>query len=272
MSAVAVLRLRKHKGDPMSDHFSCLRAVAVRLAVCAAVLPLHALAADPANLDGMWKLAAPQTSFQPEGGSIPFNANGRKRYQENKKLKAQGKVGDFDYFTARCASPGLPRAMIAAGRLRFWQRPNVYTIQFEWNRIARQIDMGGLIPQKRVGAGSGRAFGAGGDDDALVGRPFPISKGKWEGDTLVVTTEGFPGNTLVDEFVPHGFDMKLTERIRLRDQDTLEDQITIEDPEFFAKPWKTVVTYKRAPDEAFPESVCLDNLKLDNWPASGKGR
>ena len=86
-----------------------------------------------------------------------------------------------------------------------------------------------------------------------------------------MTTEGFPDNTLVDDLVPHGYDMKLTERIRLRDQDTLEDRITIEDPEYFTKPWQTVVTYKRQPDEAFPESVCLDSLNLEHWPP-GKGQ
>jgi hypothetical protein len=256
----------------MSVNFAYLRAAALRLAVCAALLPLRAVAADPVSLEGTWKLAAAQTSFKPEGGAIPFTAEGRKTYQQHKTLKTKGKIEDFDYFTTRCASPGLPRVMIAPGRLRVWQRPNLVTIQFEWNRLLRQIDMGGLIPQKRVGANSGRSIGGGTDDDSLVGRAIPISKGKWDGDTLVVTTEGFPGNTLVDDLVPHGYDMKTSERIRLRDQDTLEDQITIEDPEFFTKPWKTVVTYKRVPDEAFPENVCLDSLKLDHWPPSGKGR
>jgi hypothetical protein len=248
--------------------FSYLHAVALRLVVCAAFLPLPAIAADPANLEGMWKLAAPQSSFKPETGSIPFTAEGRKRFQQNKRDQAKGEFDNFDYATSRCASPGLPRLMLTSGRLRIWQRPGVVTIRFEWNRLYRQIDMGGLISQTRVGeAGPG-----GIDEVALVGRAIPIAKGKWEGDTLVVTTEGFPGNTLIDDLVPHGYDLKLTERLRLRDQDTLEDRITIEDPEYFTKAWQTVVTYKRQPDEAFPESVCLDSLKLDHWPPSGKGR
>jgi hypothetical protein len=248
--------------------FSYLHSVALQLAVCAVLLPLRTMAADPANLEGMWRITAPQSSFNPEGGSVPFTAEGRKVYQRNKRDQAKGDFDNFDYVTSRCASPGLPRLMLTPGRLRVWQRPGIVTIRFEWNRLFRQIDMGGLIPQTRVGA-----TGPGGSDEvALVGRAIPISKGKWEGDTLVVTTEGFPGNTLVDDLVPHGYDMKLTERIRLRDQDTLEDRITIEDPEYFTKPWQTVVTYKRQPEETFPESVCLDSLKLDHWPPSGKGR
>jgi hypothetical protein len=224
---------------------------------CAVSLSFSAVAADPANLEGTWKIAAPQGAFKPEGGSIPFTAEGRKHYQANKKLQAAGKFDDFDYATARCASPGLPRLMLTPERFRIWQRSGVIGVQFEWNRVYRQIDMGGLIPQSRVGAAGG-PFG--GDDEALVGRAIPISKGHWEGDTLVATTEGFQNNTLIDNVVPHGYDMKTTERIRLVSADTLEDRIRIEDPEYFTKPWETVVTYKRQPDEAFPEKVCLDSL------------
>ena len=226
---------------------------------CAATLSFSALAADPANLEGTWKIVAPQVAFKPEGGSIPFTAEGRKRYQQNKKLLAAGKFDEFDYATARCASPGVPRLMLTPERFRIWQRRGFVGIQFEWNRVYRQIDMGGLIPQRRIGEHSSQSAG-GGNDEALVGRPNPISKGHWDGDTLVASTEGFSDNTLLDNAVPHGYDLKTTERLRLVNADTLENRITIEDPEFFTKPWKTVVTYRRQPDEAFPEKVCLDSL------------
>jgi hypothetical protein len=236
-----------------------LSSFTVTLFLFAALPSFPALAADPANLEGTWKLAAPQGAFKPEGGAIPFTPDGRKRYQQNTKLLAAGKFDDFDYYTARCSSPGLPRLMLTPERFRVWQRSGLVGIQFEWNRVYRQVDMGGLIPQARVGA-TAVGPGGGGDDEALVGRAIPISKGHWEGDTLVVTTEGFPDNTLIDNAVPHGYDMKTTERLRLVSADTLEDRLRIEDPEFFTKPWETVVTYKRQPDEAFPEKVCLDSL------------
>jgi hypothetical protein len=77
----------------------------------------------------------------------------------------------------------------------------------------------------------------------------------------VVNTEGFDETTLIDNLVPHGDRLKLTERIRLRDSDTLEDRITIEDPDFFTHPWQTTVVYKRQQDAAFPENVCLDDWR-----------
>jgi hypothetical protein len=229
------------------------------LVLCAAAHSLPAMAADPVSLEGTWKIAAPQAAFKPEGGSIPFTTAGRKQYQQNKKLLAAGKFDDFDYATARCASPGLPRLLLTPERFRIWQRAGIVEILFEWNRLSRQIDMGGLMPQTRIGAASEVGPGLG-DESALVGRAVPISKGRWEGDTLVVTTEDFQNNTLIDNAVPHGYDLKTTERIRLVNADTLENRIRIEDPDTFTKPWETVVRYQRQPDEAFPEKVCLDGV------------
>jgi hypothetical protein len=237
---------------------------ALCLAIAVALLPTRAPAAEPANLEGTWKISAPQSTFKPEGGSLPFTDIGRKRYAENKRNLAKGDYEEYDYATARCASPGLPRLMLTAERFRIWQRAGWVAFQFEWNRLARQVDMGGLTqPQVNV---AGNSPGSS-QDDALVGRAVPISKGHWEGDTLVIDTEGFQNNTLIDNLVPHGYDLKTTERIRLKGADTLEDRITIEDPKYFTRPWQTVVTYQRQPDELFPENVCLDTRSVNGVAA-----
>lgn len=228
---------------------SYLQSIVLCFAVGFASTPRQSIAAEAVALEGTWKIAVVENSFKPQGGEIPFTEQGRKRYQENKRYLAKKNFDEYDYATARCASPGLPRLMLTPERFRIWQRSGLTTFQFEWNRLFRQIDMGGLIPQSRIIP-----------DDELVGRAVPVSKGRWEGDTLVVTTEGFSDNTLVDNLVPHGYDMKTTERIRLTSRDTLENRITVEDPEYFTRPWETVVTYQRQPDAAFPESVCLARL------------
>ena len=236
---------------------------ALWLALAAAWLPAAAPAADPVNLEGTWKTSAPQSAFKPEGGSLPFTDIGRKRYEQNKRNLAKRAYEEYDYATARCASPGLPRLMLTPERFRIWQRPGWVAIQFEWNRLARQVDLGSLTqPQLRVAPDS--LFGA---DDVIVGRGVPVSRGHWEGDTLVVETKGFQDNTLIDNLVPHGYDLKTTERIRLKGADTLEDHITIEDPKYFKQPWQTVVTYQRQPDDAFPENVCLDTRTADGAAA-----
>jgi hypothetical protein len=225
-----------------------LCAGALCIAACAAVLPLSAGGAE-ANIEGTWRIAAPQEAFKPVSGEIPFTAQGRKRYLENKRQQAKHNYDVYDIATARCASPGLPRLMLTPDRFRIWQRSGYMVFEFEWNRLFRQIDMGLSLPRIRIT-----------EDDAAVGRAVPPSMGRWEADTLLVTTEGFGLNTLVDNLVPHGYGLKLTERLHITDADTLEDRITIEDPEYFTRPWETVVTYKRQPDAAFAEDVCLDRL------------
>jgi len=229
------------------------------LAMAGALLSARAPAADPVNLEGTWKISAPQSAFKPEGGSIPFTDVGRKRYAANKRNLAKRAYEEYDYATARCASPGLPRLMLTPERFRIWQRPGWVGFQLEWNRLMRQVDLGGLTqPQVNIAGGPGSS-----EDDALVGRAIPISKGHWEGDTLVIQTEGFRDNTLIDNLVPHGYDLKTTERIRLKGADSLEDRISIEDPKYFTRPWQTVVTYQRQPDDPFPENVCLDTRSDD---------
>lgn len=208
-----------------------------------------AQAVDGPNLEGTWKISAPQSSFKPEKGAIPFTADGRRRYEQNKQARGKREYEAYDYAMARCSSPGIPRLMLTPDRFRIWQRAGLVAFQFEWNRLARHIDLGGLIPQTRLL-----------EDDEYVGRAVPISKGRWEGDTLVLTTTGFSGNTLIDDLVPLSDQLKLTERLRLTDADTLEDRITLEDANYFTRPWQTVVTYKRQPDGLFREDICLDRI------------
>lgn len=68
------------------------------------------------------------------------------------------------------------------------------------------------------------------------------SVGHWEGDTFVVNSMGFNEKTWLDHNgYPHTYDMKLEERYRLLDANTLELTMTIEDPEYYAEPFKSDV-------------------------------
>jgi hypothetical protein len=79
--------------------------------------------------------------------------------------------------------------------------------------------------------------------------PEGHSIGRWEGDTLVVDTVArkagpvgppLPGIANLSE------QAHFTERLRLLDADTLQNQMTIEDPQRFAHPWQIVIRYLRA--------------------------
>jgi hypothetical protein len=217
--------------------------VAVGLATSA-----PAQAATP-NLEGVWKIAAPTNTLKPVGGDPPFTAEGRKQYNENKRLQAKGAYDDYDITMSRCNSPGTPRLMLTPERFKIWQQLGVLTFDFEWNGALRQIDASGRPPiVDPLGRG-------------LVPTMTGTSRGHWEGDTLVAQTTNLSDRTLLDDLVPHTADLKVIERLRLLDRDTLEDRITIEDPAYFTRPWEAVVIYKRQPEELFPQDVCLDRLQ-----------
>ncbi len=85
------------------------------------------------------------------------------------------------------------------------------------------------------------------------GRPLPAmdevepkwngySVGRWEGNTLVVDSVGFDPRTWLDHNgYPHTEEMRLQERYRLIDAETLELRMTITDPEFYAQPFQSDV-------------------------------
>lgn len=227
-------------------------ALTVAFAGLLAGVPAVASAQATANLEGTWKLAAPQVTLKPvDGGEIPFTKDGKTYYDQNRKSAAKKDI-DFDQSASVCSSPGLPRIMLTANRFRILQRERVVTILFEWNRLFRQIDLrGGEQKEPEVGTMNGLSFG------------------KWEGDTLVVNSFGFLPDKLIDNYVSGSEQLKLVERLRLKDQNTLEDRITITDPQNFTRPWETVLTYKRQPDQPFPEDNCLDRKVAGQkvlWP------
>jgi hypothetical protein len=148
-----------------------------------------------------------------------------------------------------CSTPGLPRLMLTPARFRIWQRTDQVTFQFEWNRLFYQVDM------------TGRETKA-----PLIGVNIGVSRGQWQGDTLVVNSDHFGDQTLIDSLVPHSDEMKLTQRFRLIEANTLEDRITIEDPQTFTRPWEAVINYKRQPDAPFPEDMCIDRRKAGKLP------
>lgn len=222
-----------------------LRAMLAGVALCAA--SAGASQSAPSNIEGVWKIATPTTSLKPVSGAVPFTAEGRKAYEANKKLRAQGKIDEYDITLSRCSNPGVPRLALTPMRFKIWQRQKVVTFDYEWNRALRQINVG--VPPQPDLMGQG-----------LVPTMTGKSKGQWQGDTLISVMEGMSDRTLIDDLIPHGYDLKVTERYRLIDADTLEDRITIEDPEYFIQPWDAVVVYKRQPDAIFPEDVCLDRI------------
>ena len=110
-------------------------------------------------------------------------------------------------------------------------------------------------------------IGAEHPDDVLSGEVLTFlgnSVASWDGDTLVVDTRGFNLKTTVgtDEGAftggfRHSENLRLVERIRRLDYDTLEIESTMEDPELFTGPWRLVTTHELRPEyDRVPEYMC----------------
>jgi hypothetical protein len=89
------------------------------------------------------------------------------------------------------------------------------------------------------------------------------STGRWEGTTLVVTTVGVKESVRFRN-VPHSMKMRVTERLRMVSDEVLENQVTIDDPDYLTGPWTWTWMYKRWPGYKIEEYVCDDNRYFED--------
>jgi hypothetical protein len=88
---------------------------------------------------------------------------------------------------------------------------------------------------------------------------YGYSVGKWEGDTLVVTTVGFRDDVWLDvNGSPLTSSGKMVERFTRLNFGTLQIDVTIEDPKAYTEPFTVRVMQQLMPDTQLFESVCED--------------
>jgi hypothetical protein len=80
------------------------------------------------------------------------------------------------------------------------------------------------------------------------------SRGRWEGNTLVIDTVNFK-DSIVASYRGSSPNMHLTERFSRLDADTLLYEYTVDDPASFTKPWTVQATMTRF-DEPIYEYAC----------------
>jgi len=92
---------------------------------------------------------------------------------------------------------------------------------------------------------------------------FGYSRGRFEGDTLVVETTNFLGEEragwLDVNGSPYTDALKMTERFRRPNFGTLEIDVTIDDPKAYTKPFTVRVNQRILVDEEMIEFICNEN-------------
>ena len=153
-----------------------------------------------------------------------------------------------------CLPEGMPGMMQATFPMEVLETPGQVTIiQEAYNQVRRiYLNEKLMAPEDAEPRFSGH------------------SVGNWEGNTLVVRTVGVKDKVRFRN-VPHSMNMRITERFRLVNNDFMENQVTVEDPEYLTKPWTWTFMYKRWPDYKIQEYVCEDNRYFED-PALGYQR
>lgn len=184
--------------------------------------------------------------------------------------EARFKLNIPDPFSSKSNDPwrtcdpfGFPRSVTNESRgIAFAQVPNQIVIMTQYQKIWRAVWMDGRALPKNVGA-------KGGPDPAWYG----YSAGHWDGDyTLVVETTGVDDKSWIDRRgYPHSVDMKVEERYKRVDHNTLELTVTIDDPKTYTKPFVIATNqFRWIPNQQQEEQLCVPSEMIDYMKIIGE--
>ena len=160
-----------------------------------------------------------------EGNEIPYLPAALKKKQEN---AAKRQTLDPD---AKCFLPGVPRITYMPYPFQIVQNRDQVTILYEYLHTIRYIYLRGEHPAGPIEWWMGD------------------SRGRWEGNTLVVDVVHFNADTWFDHAGNHHSEaLHVIERYTPIGPDHLTYEVTIEDPQVFTRPWKMSMTLYRRKD------------------------
>jgi hypothetical protein len=214
---------------------------------------------DSHDLSGVWWVHQ-RTNFTLSTDPPPMTPWALERYNAAKPgLSRRGQpLGNDPMMT--CDPMGYPRILFWNGYPdEIIQTANRIIIFFDWFYAYRTIWTDGRKLEK--------------DPEP---RWYGNSVGHWEGDTLVVESNGFDDRAWLDaDGHPHSEDMTLEERFRRVDHDTIELNMTLTDPKAYTKPWVAETkTLALDPQMQLREDVCVPSeeqkyKELIREPAAG---
>jgi len=167
------------------------------------------------------------------------------------------KVSDFNALD-RCITRGMPASMFPFmynSGVEIMQAPGVVVIRLE------------LVHETRVVPVDGRAPLA-----SEIVQWLGESRGRFEGDTLVIETTNFNGETPMlivgpgGKPIPTSVEMRIVERLTRTSADTIAYEIAVEDKQVLTEPWKAAFPLQR--DDAYRmfEYACHeDNSAIRNF-------
>ncbi|MBI2189740.1 MAG: hypothetical protein HYU37_21885 [Acidobacteria bacterium] len=193
----------------------------------------------------------------PDGKLPPLSAEGKRRAAaraEYDKRHGRWDSAQNNQNDDRCMIfPGAGPPMMPQSynsNYQIVQTPGYVTILFEMAHDVRIIPLDGrphVPPDVRQWVGD--------------------SRGRWDGDTLVVETTNLNGKNPLSGSSEH---MRVTERFTRVDADTIRYQFTVEDPATWTRPWAAELPMRRTTGPLFEHACHEGNYGLYNTLAGAR--
>jgi hypothetical protein len=154
-----------------------------------------------------------------------------------------------------CLPPGVPRMLYTPYPTQIYQMPDRILFVFEGGaHVWRLVWMDGRkLP----------------NPDDVNPTYLGYSVAHWDGDTLVIESNGFNNRTWLDASGhPHGEKLNVTEKLTRTDFNNIKVETTIDDPEYYTKPWTAITGITWTPNRTGPftmrggeilEYICQEN-------------
>jgi hypothetical protein len=237
---------------------------ALGIAAAAVAQPVPRTADGKPNLQGIWQ-AHNRASYDlqqhvarylmPAGESvverdeIPYQPWALEQKRKNFASRATADP------LASCYLPGVPRIMYMEFPFHIFQTPEHVAITFEWSQVFRL-----MYAQNQPTLHEGV--------ESWMGN----SRGRWEGDVLVVEVTDMNDRTWFDAAGNfHSNEVKLVERYAMRDANTIAYEVTVDDPKVFTRPWKMSMPLYRRQEKQLEllEYQCNAYLLEQEWDKPG---
>jgi len=240
-----------------------LFAFAIGLAAAGAMLSGHAALAQTANFPSggaklpQWSELSDWDSVWERGGDLfvwddripvgvpqtpPYNDEYQKQFAQVRPMQRPGRPGPGGGFPPGGRPPaagigaggnpraGMPGMMIILRPMEIEVNPHEVLIMIEGGAVRRIYTDGRLHPVDPIVSGEGHSIGY------------------WKNHELFVDTCCFTADTRLPGGGPHSDAMHITEHFYSPKGGMLVDEMSVEDPKAFTKPWTTVKTFYRRPD------------------------
>jgi hypothetical protein len=178
----------------------------------------------------------------PDGRIPPLTPEGQRRRAAVAEVRRRPADGPEDLTQVeRCLTYGVPRLSgtnTGAGPLGY------YAIVQTGSHLVLFLE---AIHEARVVPLDGRPH-----LPPAVRQPSGDSRGRWDGQTLVIDTTNFSTST---DFMGSSDHLHVVERLTRTAPDRIDYAITIDDPTMWTRPWTAVIRLKRS-DERLYEYAC----------------